>query len=54
MNSMKNLLLNRILVCIAALNISMAACSAEKIVNKEALMKLSYREIVEKHYAGCF
>lgn len=54
MNNMKNLLLNRILVCIAALNISMAACSAEKVLNKEALMKLSYREIVEKHYAGCF
>lgn len=54
MNSMKNLLLNRILVCIAALNISMAACSSEKVLNKEALMKLSYREIVEKYYAGCF
>ena len=51
---MKNPLLNRILVYIAALGFSLAACSAEKIVDKKALMNLSYREIVEKHYAGSF
>ncbi len=56
MNSMKNFLLNRILVCIAVLSFSLMACSAENSIEyeKEDLMALSYWEIIKKHYSGCF